>query len=135
MGAAAACLASGPRLAAARASVAQAAVRRSPTARPSAASAAAARGRRQSVRAKAGHSAVPPAAGLFDPSMDRDSCGVGFVAELSRQPARSVVTDALKMLERMTHRGACGCENNTGEWPFFCFSAVVFSSARGGVVS
>jgi glutamate synthase (NADPH/NADH) len=64
-----------------------------------------------------GHSAVPPAAGLFDPGMDRDSCGVGFVAELAGPAgaARSVVTDALKMLERMTHRGACGCESNTGE--------------------
>ncbi|KIZ01899.1 glutamate synthase (NADPH/NADH) [Monoraphidium neglectum] len=41
--------------------------------------------------------------------------GVGFVGELSKQPSRRCVTDALKMLERMTHRGACGCEENTGD--------------------
>jgi glutamate synthase (NADPH/NADH) len=37
------------------------------------------------------------------------------VGELSKQPSRRCVTDALKMLERMTHRGACGCEENTGD--------------------
>lgn len=96
----------------------------------------AARRRRGALAAStraSGHSAVPPAQGLFDPSMDRDSCGVGFVAELSRKPARSVVTDALKMLERMTHRGACGCESNTGEF-FFVFArgGGVGGAARGG---
>jgi len=40
--------------------------------------------------------------------------GVGFVGELSKQPSRRCVTDALKMLDRMSHRGACGCEENTG---------------------
>ncbi|KAG6548708.1 hypothetical protein Mapa_009863 [Marchantia paleacea] len=53
--------------------------------------------------------------GLYDPSMDKDSCGVGFVAELSAEPTRSTVTDALEMLVRMAHRGACGCEENTGD--------------------
>lgn len=60
------------------------------------------------------HSAIPPAAGLFNPENDKDSCGVGFVGELSKQPSRKCVKDALKMLLRMTHRGACGCEANTG---------------------
>jgi glutamate synthase (NADPH/NADH) len=53
--------------------------------------------------------------GLYDPSFDKDSCGVGFVAELSAQPNRKIVTDAIEMLERMAHRGACGCEENTGD--------------------
>ncbi|KAJ8772038.1 hypothetical protein K2173_027215 [Erythroxylum novogranatense] len=53
--------------------------------------------------------------GLYDPSFDKDSCGVGFVAELSGQSSRKTVTDALEMLIRMSHRGACGCENNTGD--------------------
>jgi glutamate synthase (NADPH/NADH) len=30
--------------------------------------------------------------GLYDPSMDRDSCGVGFIAELSAQPSRKTVS-------------------------------------------
>ncbi|KAH6822234.1 NADH-dependent glutamate synthase 1 [Perilla frutescens var. hirtella] len=53
--------------------------------------------------------------GLYDPAFDKDSCGVGFVAELSGQGSRKTVTDAIEMLVRMTHRGACGCETNTGD--------------------
>uniref|UniRef100_A0A6N2KJ79 glutamate synthase (NADH) n=1 Tax=Salix viminalis TaxID=40686 RepID=A0A6N2KJ79_SALVM len=53
--------------------------------------------------------------GLYDPSFDKDSCGVGFVAELSRENSRKTVNDALEMLVRMAHRGACGCETNTGD--------------------
>uniref|UniRef100_A0A2P2MNX1 glutamate synthase (ferredoxin) n=1 Tax=Rhizophora mucronata TaxID=61149 RepID=A0A2P2MNX1_RHIMU len=53
--------------------------------------------------------------GLYDPSLDKDSCGVGFVAELSGESSRKTVTDALEMLVRMSHRGACGCETNTGD--------------------
>ncbi|KAL6533297.1 glutamate synthase [NADH] [Orobanche minor] len=53
--------------------------------------------------------------GLYDPSFDKDSCGVGFVAELSGESSRKTVTDAIEMLVRMTHRGACGCETNTGD--------------------
>uniref|UniRef100_A0A7R9Z740 glutamate synthase (ferredoxin) n=1 Tax=Chlamydomonas euryale TaxID=1486919 RepID=A0A7R9Z740_9CHLO len=61
------------------------------------------------------HAEVPPAAGLFDPSQDRDACGVGFMCELGRKATRACVDDALTMLVRMTHRGACGCEENTGD--------------------
>eukprot|EP00271_Cylindrocystis_brebissonii_P015485 TRINITY_DN38393_c0_g1_i1.p1 TRINITY_DN38393_c0_g1~~TRINITY_DN38393_c0_g1_i1.p1 ORF type:complete len:2268 (+),score=536.29 TRINITY_DN38393_c0_g1_i1:304-7107(+) len=53
--------------------------------------------------------------GLYDPSLDKDSCGVGFVAELSKIPSRKTVVDAIEMLVRMAHRGACGCEVNTGD--------------------
>ncbi|CAB4302041.1 unnamed protein product [Prunus armeniaca] len=61
-------------------------------------------------------SAVPEKPlGLYDPSFDKDSCGVGFVAELSGEGSRKTITDALEMLVRMAHRGACGCETNTGD--------------------
>ncbi|KAI5568378.1 hypothetical protein BDE02_12G011500 [Populus trichocarpa] len=53
--------------------------------------------------------------GLYDPSFDKDSCGVGFVAELSGENSRKTVNDALEMSVRMAHRGACGCETNTGD--------------------
>jgi len=61
------------------------------------------------------HSDIPEAAGLFNPENDKDACGVGFVGELSKEPTRATVSDALEMLVRMTHRGACGCEENTGK--------------------
>ncbi|XP_068664584.1 glutamate synthase 1 [NADH], chloroplastic-like isoform X2 [Aristolochia californica] len=53
--------------------------------------------------------------GLYDPSFDKDSCGVGFIAELSGEYRRKTVVDAIEMLVRMSHRGACGCETNTGD--------------------
>ncbi|GAA0148835.1 oxidoreductase [Lithospermum erythrorhizon] len=53
--------------------------------------------------------------GLYDPKFDKDSCGVGFVAQLSGQGSRKTVSDSLEMLIRMAHRGACGCEANTGD--------------------
>ena len=61
------------------------------------------------------HSDIPEAQGLFNPENDKDACGVGFIADLSKEPTRKTVSDALEMLVRMTHRGACGCETNTGE--------------------
>ena len=45
------------------------------------------------------------------------ACGVGFIAELNKVPTRSCVVNALEMLLRMTHRGACGCEVNSGASP------------------
>ena len=60
------------------------------------------------------HALHAPKEGLIKHAEDKDACGVGFVGELSKQPSRKCITDALGMLVRMTHRGACGCEENTG---------------------
>lgn len=53
--------------------------------------------------------------GLHEPSAERDACGVGLVAQLQRRPSRAVVRDANQMLVRMSHRGGCGCEPNSGD--------------------
>ena len=53
--------------------------------------------------------------GLYHPSFEKDSCGIGFVANIKGQPSHSIITDAITMLENMEHRGACGCEENTGD--------------------
>jgi glutamate synthase (NADPH/NADH) large chain len=55
------------------------------------------------------------ATGLYDPSFEHDACGIGFVANLKGRKSHKIVTDALHMLTRMYHRGACGCEENTGD--------------------
>ncbi|KAL1156712.1 hypothetical protein V6Z11_A08G109000 [Gossypium hirsutum] len=52
---------------------------------------------------------------LYDLTFDKESCGVGFVAELSGDSCPKTMTDALEMLIRMSHRGACGCETNSGD--------------------
>ncbi len=49
----------------------------------------------------------------FDPG--RDSCGVSFIADLKNRPAHRIVEYGLTALERLSHRGACGCEENTGD--------------------
>jgi len=57
----------------------------------------------------------PKKQGLYDPAFEHDACGVGFVAHIKGERSRQIVIDADEMLKRMTHRGACGCEENTGD--------------------
>ncbi|MEM0924526.1 MAG: glutamate synthase large subunit, partial [Planctomycetota bacterium] len=58
---------------------------------------------------------LPPAQGLYDPSLEKDACGVGFIAHIKGQPSHQNVLDADEILKAMDHRGACGCEPNTGD--------------------
>ena len=53
--------------------------------------------------------------GLYHPQFEKDSCGVGFIANIKGRKSHQIISDALTMLERMAHRGACGCEPNTGD--------------------
>ncbi|MDB5227533.1 MAG: glutamate synthase subunit alpha, partial [Bacteroidota bacterium] len=53
--------------------------------------------------------------GLYHPSFEKDACGIGFVAHLKGEKSHRIIRDALTMLENMEHRGACGCEENTGD--------------------
>jgi glutamate synthase (NADPH/NADH) large chain len=53
--------------------------------------------------------------GLYHPSFERDACGIGFVANIKGNKSHQNISDALTVLENMEHRGACGCENNTGD--------------------
>lgn len=53
--------------------------------------------------------------GLYHPSFEHDSCGIGFVANIKGHKSHQQISDALTVLENMEHRGACGCENNTGD--------------------
>ena len=53
--------------------------------------------------------------GLYHPSFEHDACGIGFVAHIKGSKSHQVISDALTILENMEHRGACGCENNTGD--------------------
>ena len=58
---------------------------------------------------------APQATGLYSPAYEHDACGVGFVAHLKGVASRQIVVDAERILRHMTHRGACGCEENTGD--------------------
>jgi glutamate synthase (NADPH/NADH) large chain len=52
---------------------------------------------------------------LYDPSFEHDACGIGFVANIKGNKSHQHISDALTVLENMEHRGACGCESNTGD--------------------
>src|SRR6185436_2264201 len=57
----------------------------------------------------------PPPAGLYDPLHEHDACGVGFVVHIKGQRSHAIVQQALQVLMNLRHRGACGCEANTGD--------------------
>ena len=53
--------------------------------------------------------------GLYHPATEHDSCGVGFVVDIKGRKSRQIVDNALSILKNLLHRGACGCEVNTGD--------------------
>jgi glutamate synthase (NADPH/NADH) large chain/glutamate synthase (ferredoxin) len=53
--------------------------------------------------------------GLYDPAHEHDACGVGFVAHIKGQKSHAIVTQALKILENLDHRGAVGADKLMGD--------------------
>ncbi len=58
---------------------------------------------------------LPKAQGLYLPEFEHDACGVGFVCHIKGKASKRIVESGLEMLERMNHRGACGCEPDSGD--------------------
>src|SRR2546425_4956211 len=67
------------------------------------------------VRHRATVPGPPPAQGLYDPRCEHDACGVGFVVDIKGRRSHTIVRQALRVLINLLHRGACGCEANTGD--------------------
>jgi len=61
------------------------------------------------------HFGLPPKQGLYDPSLEHDACGVGFVADMRGGPSHQIIRDAVHILERLTHRGAAGADPDSGD--------------------
>ncbi|HTS18083.1 MAG TPA: glutamate synthase large subunit [Verrucomicrobiae bacterium] len=57
----------------------------------------------------------PEKQGLYDPRFEHDSCGVGFVVNIKGRKSHDIVRQAITVLLNLSHRGACGCEANTGD--------------------
>src|SRR5260370_28564244 len=57
----------------------------------------------------------PRAQGLYDPRNEHDACGVGFIVNIAGEKSHKLVLDAVQILVNLQHRGACGCEDNTGD--------------------
>lgn len=58
---------------------------------------------------------LPAKQGLYDPQHEHDAGGVGFVVNIAGRKSHDIVRSALQILLNMEHRGACGCEKNTGD--------------------
>ncbi len=58
---------------------------------------------------------LPPAQGLYDPAHEHDACGIGFVASLRCEKSHEIIRQGIQVLINLTHRGACGCDPETGD--------------------
>ena len=61
------------------------------------------------------HPGMPSKQGLYDPQFEHDSCGVGFVVDINGRKSHAIIEKALQVLMNLLHRGAKGCEANTGD--------------------
>ena len=57
----------------------------------------------------------PQGFGLFDPAQEKDSCGVGFIADIKGRKSHKIVEDALTILLNLEHRGAVGADPRAGD--------------------
>src|SRR5436305_10678428 len=58
---------------------------------------------------------IPEAQGLYCPRHEHDACGIGFVASIDGQKSHDIVAKGIQVLINLTHRGACGCDPETGD--------------------
>ena len=58
---------------------------------------------------------LPAPQGLYDPANERDACGIGFVANIKGQKSHDIIVKGIQVLVNLTHRGACGCDPETGD--------------------
>ena len=58
---------------------------------------------------------LPQAQGLYDPANEKDSCGVGFIADMKNRKSHAIVAQALQILHNLDHRGAVGADPKAGD--------------------
>ena len=61
------------------------------------------------------HSGIPPAQGLYRPEHEHDACGMGLVASIRGEKSHDIIRKGIEVLINLTHRGACGCDPETGD--------------------
>ena len=57
----------------------------------------------------------PPEQGLYSPAHEHDACGMGFVVNVRGHKSHDIIKQALQVLVNLAHRGACGCDPETGD--------------------
>ncbi len=58
---------------------------------------------------------LPEKQGLYDPQMEKDSCGVGFITNIKGKQSHDILKQGLQILKSMKHRGAVGADASTGD--------------------
>ena len=58
---------------------------------------------------------MPEKQGLYSPEFEHDACGMGFVSHIKGRKSHQIVEQALEVLVNLSHRGASGSEENTGD--------------------
>ncbi|HYP14401.1 MAG TPA: glutamate synthase central domain-containing protein, partial [Bryobacteraceae bacterium] len=58
---------------------------------------------------------LPAAQGLYDPQNEHDACGLGFIVNIKGEASHDIITKGIQILINLTHRGACGCDADTGD--------------------
>jgi glutamate synthase (NADPH/NADH) large chain len=52
---------------------------------------------------------------LYDPRHEHDACGIGFIVNIKGERSHDVISKGIEILINLTHRGACGCDPETGD--------------------
>ncbi len=60
-------------------------------------------------------SELPSPQGLYNPAHEHDACGIGFVVNIKGAASHDIVLKGLQILQNLAHRGACGCDSETGD--------------------
>src|SRR5580704_7260763 len=58
---------------------------------------------------------LPVAQGLYHPAHEHDACGIGFVASIAGNKSHDIISKGIQVLLNLAHRGACGCDPETGD--------------------
>ena len=58
---------------------------------------------------------LPEKQGLYDPKFEKDNCGIGFIANIKGEKSHEIVEKGLLILKNLSHRGATGCDETTGD--------------------
>ncbi|WP_045577265.1 glutamate synthase central domain-containing protein, partial [Desulfosporosinus sp. I2] len=58
---------------------------------------------------------LPKKQGLYDPALEHDACGMGFVVNIKGEKSHDIIDEALTVLENLSHRGSSGADENTGD--------------------
>src|SRR6202789_3317605 len=61
------------------------------------------------------HLRIPPPQGLYHPRNEHDACGMGLVASIRGEKSHAIIRKGLEVLINLTHRGAAGCDPETGD--------------------